>query len=453
MANKVAPESFDFPEIADTANPPAGYMRVYANTGALMQRDSAGTKTALGGTSLPAIDTTALVKGSADATKLVRFEVDGLTTGTTRVMTVPDADLTLVGTDTTQNLSNKTFTDGTMIDGSADEIQLRVQAHSTQTGNVLTLEDSAGNVQVSVDKDGFVVINEEGNVLGGLRVESDLEANALRVDGSVGEVMINGSTTDSTLWFDVIQNASTPRAARPIPTASAANITTIGVGGGNGSTVYDSTNRHHLVLDSGLGAWYGIGAYTQDGLRLYDPTDKTWTALNQGTGTYTVDTTNRRMVIVEDGDGTNDLRGWYMTAPSAPYEIRLYVKYTLTDAVSNGIAIGWRDNATAELATLDIFAGSVDTPALRVAKWTNPTTFSANYVAGTLISTTPHWIKLKDDNVNRSIHISDDGIGWSQLHSVARMDFLTPDRIFFGVFLTTAATFDTQASLLSFEQL
>jgi hypothetical protein len=40
-------------------------------------------------------DTTALVKGSADGTKQVRLEVDGLTTSTTRVLTVPDADLTL----------------------------------------------------------------------------------------------------------------------------------------------------------------------------------------------------------------------------------------------------------------------------------------------------------------------------------------------------------------------
>lgn len=44
---------------------------------------------------LPVADTTAIVKGSADATKKIRFEVDGLTTATTRVLTVPDADMTL----------------------------------------------------------------------------------------------------------------------------------------------------------------------------------------------------------------------------------------------------------------------------------------------------------------------------------------------------------------------
>lgn len=43
----------------------------------------------------PFADTTALVKGSADSTKQVRIEVDGLTTATTRVITMPDADVDL----------------------------------------------------------------------------------------------------------------------------------------------------------------------------------------------------------------------------------------------------------------------------------------------------------------------------------------------------------------------
>lgn len=58
----------------------------------------------------PFTDTFSIVKGSADPTKQLRFEVDGFTTNTTRVVTVPDADLTMVGTTTTQTLTGKTFT-------------------------------------------------------------------------------------------------------------------------------------------------------------------------------------------------------------------------------------------------------------------------------------------------------------------------------------------------------
>lgn len=46
---------------------------------------------------VPFVDTYPVVVGSADSTKKVRFEVDGLTTATTRVVTVPDADTTIFG--------------------------------------------------------------------------------------------------------------------------------------------------------------------------------------------------------------------------------------------------------------------------------------------------------------------------------------------------------------------
>ncbi len=54
------------------------------------------TSAVAAGGGAPFADTTAIVKGSADATKQVRFEVDGLTGSTTRIITVPDFDLTLV---------------------------------------------------------------------------------------------------------------------------------------------------------------------------------------------------------------------------------------------------------------------------------------------------------------------------------------------------------------------
>jgi hypothetical protein len=45
--------------------------------------------------SAPFIDSTAIIKGSGDATKLLRIEVDGLTTATTRVLTMADQDVDL----------------------------------------------------------------------------------------------------------------------------------------------------------------------------------------------------------------------------------------------------------------------------------------------------------------------------------------------------------------------
>ena len=58
------------------------------------------------------------VVDSSDLTKKLAFDVSGLTTATTRTITIPDASTTLVGTDTTQTLTNKTISTGTKINTS-----------------------------------------------------------------------------------------------------------------------------------------------------------------------------------------------------------------------------------------------------------------------------------------------------------------------------------------------
>ena len=63
-----------------------------------------------GSATAPTTDTSPIVKGSADATKLVRLEVDGLTTATTRVLTVSDKDITIAGLDDIKQIQSVTAT-------------------------------------------------------------------------------------------------------------------------------------------------------------------------------------------------------------------------------------------------------------------------------------------------------------------------------------------------------
>ena len=61
------------------------------------------------GSGLPVVDTTSIVTGSVDATKQMRFEVDGLTTSTTRVLTVQNKDITICdNADLTAHISEET---------------------------------------------------------------------------------------------------------------------------------------------------------------------------------------------------------------------------------------------------------------------------------------------------------------------------------------------------------
>lgn len=72
--------------------------------------NAADARTTLGVINAPVADTTAIVKGSADPTKLLRIEVDGFTTATTRVLTAPDFDGTIATLAGTEVFTNKTLT-------------------------------------------------------------------------------------------------------------------------------------------------------------------------------------------------------------------------------------------------------------------------------------------------------------------------------------------------------
>lgn len=60
-------------------------------------------------------DTLFTLQDDGDTTKQLRLQLSGITTGTTRTLTVPDANTTIVGTDTTQTLTNKTLTGNTAV--------------------------------------------------------------------------------------------------------------------------------------------------------------------------------------------------------------------------------------------------------------------------------------------------------------------------------------------------
>ena len=107
--------------------------------------------------SLPVADTQTLVKGSADATKLLRIEVDGFTTGTTRVLTPPNADATIAGLEVAQTFTvAQTFNEGIRVNASrpADVTIQGLPSNPTQFSGIWFAQASPDNSNFSFLGDG-----------------------------------------------------------------------------------------------------------------------------------------------------------------------------------------------------------------------------------------------------------------------------------------------------------
>lgn len=81
------------------------------------------------------LDTAFVIKDDGDTTKQFNFNAAGITTGTVRTLTVPDANTTLVGTDTTQTLTNKDLSSAT---NTLPTSVVTTSGNQTLTGKILT---------------------------------------------------------------------------------------------------------------------------------------------------------------------------------------------------------------------------------------------------------------------------------------------------------------------------
>jgi len=187
-------------------------------------------------------DSNLTIQDNADATKQLKFEASGITTGTTRTLTAPDANTTIVGTDATQTLSNKTLDNTTtanikdsnlLIQDNADATkQMRFEtsgitagqtrvltspdANTTIVGidvaqtlsnktldntNIATIQDSNLTIQDNADNTKQLKFQASGITTGTTRTLTSPDADTVIVGTDVSQTLTNKTLTDSTTFL------------------------------------------------------------------------------------------------------------------------------------------------------------------------------------------------------------------------------------------------------------
>jgi hypothetical protein len=155
------------------------------------------------------------IQDNTDATKQVKFEASGITTGTTRTLTVPDVDTTIVGTDVTQTLTNKTLDSPTIntpsglvkgdvglgnVDNTSDATKNSATATLTNktldNTNTVTLHDDNLTIQDNVDATKQVKFEASGITTATTRTLTVPDADTTIVGTDVTQTLTN-KTLDS----------------------------------------------------------------------------------------------------------------------------------------------------------------------------------------------------------------------------------------------------------------
>lgn len=141
------------------------------------------------------VDTTSYFVNNGDNTKKLQFDLSGLSTSTTRTVTIPNANTTLVGTDVSQILTNKTLTtNSTYFQDNADntkKIQWDLTGLTTATTRTIIIPDAnttmvgTGTTQTLTNKS----INADNNTItnianASIKASANIDATKI-ADGSV----------------------------------------------------------------------------------------------------------------------------------------------------------------------------------------------------------------------------------------------------------------------------
>lgn len=131
------------------------------------------------------------------------------------------------------------------------------------------------------------------------------------------------------------------------------------------------------------------------------------------------------MYLSSTSTGSDNLRGLYITIPSAPFTIEVGFTLIMTDANYQMAGVFLNDGTKSKVW------GQYYVTSANIGgyEFSNNTTTGSNYGAANGHLPTTAFIRFEDDNTNWKYSVSPDGQNWTQLYSETRNTYLTATRI------------------------
>jgi hypothetical protein len=238
----------------------------------------------------------------------------------------------------------------------------------------------------------------------------------------------SGTITGTLRVYGVVKDATYP--VSTIQTGTHASRPTFG----NPGRIYLPSDGYSLGRDSGT-AWETWGPFSP----FTPPSDTGFAWVNQGTSSIATTKDALALVGAATGSGAN-IVARVKTAPATPYVITAALQGAMIEKQWQSYGLVFRESSSGKIHTFDFLANGTLT-ALRSAKFTSATVFSAQYIdAAVATGGGLLWLRISDDGTNRKCSFSRDGVNFIEIHSVGRTDFLTADQVGFMVGTENAAT-------------